>query len=94
MGRSYTAPNASRYPSPPSEWPPSSSPAPECPLSSYLRFLLLHEGRNDDNIKGFFGEVYEAYVRIMLNPFHGPATKITNKEFDKKVKLLARRFLS
>ena len=30
----------------------------------------------------------------MLNPFHGPATKITNKEFEKKVKVLARKLLS
>ena len=46
---------------------------------SSARFLLLHDGRNDDSIKSFFSEVYELYVRIMLNPFHGPATKISNK---------------
>ena len=68
---------------------------------SSAKFLLLHEGRNDDNIKTFFGEVYDLYVRvwflyfqtvkeemkfkrsyimqIMLNPFHGPTTKILSK---------------
>lgn len=28
------------------------------------RFLLLHDGRNDDSIKSFFTEVYEAYLRV------------------------------
>lgn len=28
------------------------------------RFLLLHDGRNDDSIKSFFTEVYELYVRV------------------------------
>uniref|UniRef100_A0A7R9UZR6 Trafficking protein particle complex subunit n=1 Tax=Chlamydomonas euryale TaxID=1486919 RepID=A0A7R9UZR6_9CHLO len=57
------------------------------------RFLLLHDGRNDESIKAFFFELYELYVKIMINPFHGPATKISNREFDKRVKLLARRLL-
>ncbi|KAG1678259.1 hypothetical protein FOA52_013879 [Chlamydomonas sp. UWO 241] len=57
------------------------------------RFLLLHDGRADEPIKAFFHEVYELYLRIALNPFHGPATKITNKEFDKRVKALAKRLL-
>lgn len=33
-------------------------------------------------------------LQIILNPFHGPATKISNKEFDKRVKALARKLLS
>ncbi|GAX75010.1 hypothetical protein CEUSTIGMA_g2456.t1 [Chlamydomonas eustigma] len=57
------------------------------------RFLLLHDGRNDENIKSFFTEVYELYLKIMLNPFHGPASKIMNKEFDKKVRTYARKIL-
>mmetsp|Transcript_820 Transcript_820/g.1867 ORF Transcript_820/g.1867 Transcript_820/m.1867 type:complete len:137 (-) Transcript_820:12-422(-) len=57
------------------------------------RFLLLHDGRNEDSVKAFFGEVYELYVRIVINPFHGPTSKITNKEFDRKVKQLAKKVL-
>ncbi len=95
-----------------------------------VRFLLLHDGRSDENIKLFFTEVYELYVKVcnqgrelaareavdqmlhpepesgasppvwlslaqvMLNPFHGPATKITNKVFDQKVKISARKYLA
>lgn len=55
------------------------------------RFLLLHEGKNDDAIRSFFAEVHELYLRVMLNPFHTPTTRITSKVFDQKVKVLAKR---
>ncbi len=28
------------------------------------RFLMLHEGKSDDNIRTFFNEVYELYLRV------------------------------
>lgn len=28
------------------------------------RFLLLHDGRNDDSIRTFFTEVHELYLRV------------------------------
>ncbi|WIA38696.1 hypothetical protein OEZ86_001998 [Tetradesmus obliquus] len=57
------------------------------------RFLLLHDGKSDDAIRGFFTEVQELYLRIMLNPFHTASTPITSKPFDQKVKMLAKRML-
>ncbi|KAF8059170.1 Trappc2 [Scenedesmus sp. PABB004] len=57
------------------------------------RLLLLHDGRGDDAIRAFFAEVAELHLRVMLNPFHGPATRITSKPFDQKVKALAKRML-
>jgi hypothetical protein len=58
------------------------------------RFLLLHDGRaGDDAVKAFFGDVYDAYVRVQLNPFHTPATKIASKAFDARVRALAKRAL-
>jgi len=30
------------------------------------RFLLLHDGRNDDNIRAFFSEVYEVYLKASV----------------------------
>ncbi|KAF5836816.1 component of TRAPP complex [Dunaliella salina] len=57
------------------------------------RFLLLHDGRNDDSIRTFFTEVYEIYLRVILNPLHVATTRITNREFDRKVKLLAKKTL-
>ena len=32
------------------------------------RFLLLHDGRSDDNIKAFFHEVFEFYVKVSTCP--------------------------
>lgn len=61
------------------------------PGSSKSRFLLLHDGRNDDLVKIFFTEVYELFLRVILNPFHGPASKITSKEFDRKIRLTAKK---
>ncbi len=29
-----------------------------------MKFVLLHEGRNDEGIKSFFGEVWELYVKV------------------------------
>lgn len=29
-----------------------------------VKFVLLHEGKNDDGIRGFFMEVWELYVKV------------------------------
>lgn len=31
-----------------------------------MKFVLLHEARNDDGIKSFFHEVWELYVKVSL----------------------------
>lgn len=59
---------------------------------SGVRFLLLHEGRHEESVRGFFMEVYEAHLKVMLNPFHTPKTKITSREFDKKIRTAAKKF--
>ena len=59
-----------------------------------MRFLLLHEGHSDDSIKNFFNDVYEYYVKALLNPFIDKNTKINSKNFDEKVKNLMKKYLS
>jgi trafficking protein particle complex subunit 2 len=29
-----------------------------------MKFVLLHEGKNDDGIRAFFTEVWELYVKV------------------------------
>ncbi|KAG2763444.1 hypothetical protein PC129_g15997 [Phytophthora cactorum] len=38
--------------------------------ASGVKFLLLHETRNDDTVKAFFHEVHELYVKLLMNPFY------------------------
>jgi len=57
-------------------------------------FLLLHAGKNEDSIRAFFMEVYEVYVKQLLNPFSRYDSIIISPQFDNHVKLSARKYLS
>ena len=57
------------------------------------RFLLLHDGRNEDSIKSFFNEVYELFVKVVMNPFYEANHKISLGSFDERVKSAARKHL-
>ncbi|KAI9183434.1 TRAPP subunit [Blastocladiella emersonii ATCC 22665] len=58
-----------------------------------VRFMLLHTAKNEDGIRGFFGDVYELYIKAMLNPFYEVNAPITSPAFDVKVRTLAKRYL-
>ena len=58
------------------------------------KFLLLHSGKTgEDTIKQFFLELYDLYVKTMMNPFYEPNTKINFPAFDKWVKELTNKYL-
>jgi len=61
--------------------------------ASNIKFLLLHDAKNEENIKNFFTEVHEYYLKVLLNPFHKPDGKIMSKSFDAKVKQLGKKYL-
>ena len=61
------------------------------PGSSTARFLLLHDGRNDDTIKAFFTEAYELYLKAILNPFQSLGAKIQSKGFDTRIRHVAKK---
>jgi hypothetical protein len=45
--------------------------------AGHTKFLLLHDPHKDEMlIKAFFYEVYELYIKIMLNPFYGQHTPL------------------
>lgn len=55
------------------------------------RFLLLHDQRNEENVRNFFHDVHELYLRILLNPFHSPRAPIVDETFDARVRESAKR---
>ena len=62
--------------------------------AGHVRFLLLHDARLDEGaIKTFFYQIYESYLKIMLNPFYQPGHVIQCKKFDVAVKLYAANYL-
>ncbi|KIM68742.1 hypothetical protein SCLCIDRAFT_104558 [Scleroderma citrinum Foug A] len=58
-----------------------------------MKFILLHEGKNDEGIRLFFQEVWELYLKTMLNPFHTAHTLIRSGVFDARVRASARKHL-
>ena len=48
-----------------------------------MRFILIHKGYSEDLIKSFFNEVYEIYVKILLNLFLDKYTKILPSNYIK-----------
>ncbi|TIA89320.1 hypothetical protein E3P99_02104 [Wallemia hederae] len=57
------------------------------------RFILLHQVRNDDNIRLFFQECWEAYLKTLLNPFYTPTDTIRTPAFSEKLQKSARKYL-
>ncbi|KAF7310729.1 Delta-9 fatty acid desaturase protein [Mycena chlorophos] len=58
-----------------------------------MKFVLLHEGKNEDGIKSFLTDVWELYVKTMLNPFHTAHTPIRSSVFDARVRASAKKYL-
>lgn len=58
-----------------------------------IRFLLLHEAKNDEAIRLFFLDVWDLYVKTLLSPFYRVNEPITSPGFDAKVRMLCRKYL-
>jgi len=58
-----------------------------------IKLLLLHEKKDEDGIKNFFTEIYELYLKTIMNPFYRVNTAITSPAFDEKVRASAKRKL-
>ena len=53
---------------------------------SNSKFLLLHDGKSEDAIKAFFNEVYDLFVKVVMNPFYETNSKITINSFEERVR--------
>ena len=56
-----------------------------------VRFLMLHESRNEDSLKQFFVDVHELYIKMLMNPFYDLNSPITSHTFDARVRALGQR---
>ena len=57
--------------------------------------MLLHEGArgNEESIRSFFADVHELLLKVLLNPFYVQHSRIEAREFDARVKAVARRHI-
>lgn len=58
-----------------------------------MKFIILHETKNDDGIKAFFNDLWELYVKTAMNPFHTAHTPIRSTVFDNRVRASAKKNL-
>jgi len=58
-----------------------------------MKFVLLHDAKQDDGIRLFLHEAWEAYVKVALNPFYELNAPIRSAAFDGRIKLAAKKHL-
>jgi len=62
--------------------------------AGHTKFLLLHDPHKDElPIKAFFYEVYELYIKVLMNPFYEKNSAITSKQFEERVRALGDKYL-
>lgn len=62
--------------------------------AGHIKLMMLHTGRSDENLRTFFGEVYELYIKLSMNPFYCYDMPILSKDFDQRVRVIGRKYFS
>ena len=74
-----------------------------------MKFILLHDSKNEEGIRAFFIDVWELYLKVrfhtpsysavqtptqtMMNPFHTAHSPIRSSVFDARVRASAKKYL-
>eukprot|EP00906_Rhabdomonas_costata_P018631 RCo027186 len=66
-------------------------------ISAYVtpgctRFLIMQDSRQEESVKSFFHDVYDLYLKVLLNPFYDPNVAITSPQFDSRVRALLKKY--
>lgn len=64
-----------------------------CAGGADIKMVLLHEHKHEDGIRNFFLDIWEAYLKVTMNPFQDPNAIIENSSFDARVRAAAKKFL-
>lgn len=62
-----------------------------------VQLLFLHDAiisANGENIKGFFSDCHETFVKYLLNPFVDVTTPITSSGFDQRIREVAKKWFT
>ena len=58
-----------------------------------VKLILLHDTRADDAIRSFFTDVWELYVKMLMNPFAAVDGVVGSAVFDTRVRAAGRKWL-
>lgn len=61
--------------------------------ASQIRFIIVHDNKNDEGIKNFFNEMYDTYIKHSMNAFYKINTPIKSAMFEKKSEIFGRKYL-
>ena len=75
--------------------PPQTSSQPAARARANAAFSTFNptSPATEESIKNFFLEVYDAWVKTVMNPFYRPDAEVSSPVFRGKVQAAARKFL-